>query len=117
MTRAHHGGEPAREVEEARVAHAGGGGVLAGEDGARVDGLALGVHEGTPLVEGLLRREPLEGRGGRRRGVNDQKRGLVGEGEGDVATPDWVGRGEREGDGRTGMGLQNGVDGERARVE
>lgn len=117
MTRSHHGGEPAGEVEEARVANARSRGVLAGEDGARVDGLALGVDEGKPLVEGLLRGEPLEcGRGGRC-GVKDKEGGVVREGEVNVAALDCIRRGERKRDGCTGMGIEDSVDGERAGVE
>lgn len=67
MAGGHDGGELAGEVETGGVADACGGGVLAGEDGAGVDGLALGVDEREVFVEGLRRREPLQG-GGRRRG-------------------------------------------------
>ena len=114
----HDGGERGGDVEEASVGDARGGGVLAGENGARVDGLALRVDEREGLVEGLRRREPLEGGGGRRGGVDDEEGGVVGKREGEVAASDWVlVGGEREGDGSLGLWVEDGVDGERARVE
>lgn len=56
----HDGGEGEREVEYGGVADARRRGVLAGEDGARVHRLALGVDEGVELRSGLRRGEPLQ---------------------------------------------------------
>lgn len=82
-----------------------------------MDGLALGVDERVGLVEGLGRREPLEGGGRRRSGEDDEDRGVVREGDGEVAAPDWVGRREREWERGTGFWVDDGVNGERASVE
>lgn len=82
-----------------------------------MDGLALRVDEGIGLVERLRRRQPLEGRGGRRGGEDDKERGVAGERNGEVATFDWVGRRKRERQRRGGLGIEDGVDGERASVE
>lgn len=60
MLRGHHRGEVARDVQFGGEFDPRGGGILAGEDRSRVDGLALGEDEGVGLVEGLRRREPLQ---------------------------------------------------------
>lgn len=82
-----------------------------------MDGLALCVDKRQRFVEGLGRREPLEGGGGRGSGVDDEKRGVVGEGDGEVAAFDWVRRGEGEREGSRRLGVEDGVDGECTRVE
>lgn len=84
MARSHDGGEVGGDVEESGVADPDGGGVLAGEDGAGVDGLALGVDERVRLGEGLGREEPLECGGGGGGGVGDEEGGVVGEREREV---------------------------------
>lgn len=117
MTRRHHGRELARDIEAGSVLHARRRGVLAGEDGARVDRLALSVDERVGLVEGLRWREPLESRGRRRGGEDDEDRGVVREGDAEVAASDWVGRREREWERHTGIGVDDGVNGDRASVE
>lgn len=58
----HDGREGGRDVEEGGEADARGGSVVTGEEGAGVDGLALGVGEGGGLGGG--RRQEVEGGGG-----------------------------------------------------
>lgn len=53
-----------------------------------MDGLALSVDEREGLVESLRRRQPLESRGRRRRGVDDLQSGVVGEGDGELGPSD-----------------------------
>lgn len=84
MARRHDGGELRRDVEARGVAYPHGGGVLAGENRARVDGLALGVDERVGLCEGLGWEEPLECRGGGGGGVGDEEGGVIGEGDGEL---------------------------------
>lgn len=62
-----------------------------------MDGLALRVDEGKVFVEGLRRRQPLEGRGRRRSRVGDEEGGLAGERDNEVLAHDGVRSGEGEG--------------------
>jgi len=73
VARGHDSGQLRRDVEACGVAYPDGGGVLAGEDGARVDGLALGIDKRVRLGEGLGWEKPLECGGGGGGGVSDEK--------------------------------------------
>lgn len=87
----HDGEEGAQEVEFGREADVGDRGVLAGEDGAGMDGLALSEDKGMGVGGGLDGREPLKGRG---RGGGEGAGGMGGEGEGKGLAEDEVGGGE-----------------------
>lgn len=117
MAGGHHRGELARDVDPGGVADPRGGGVLAGEDGAGVDGLALGEHEREGLVERLGRAQPLEGGGGGGGGVHDEDGGVAGEGDDQVLALDGVRVGEGEGERAAGLGVEDGDEGEGAGVE
>lgn len=113
------GGELLGHVEEEREGDARGGGVVAGEDGAGVDGLALREDEGLP-GGGLRRGQPLQRGGGGGGGEGEPEGGGVGgQGEGERRAEDRVGRrGEGEGDGLRRVGIGGGgVDGEGTGVE
>ena len=75
----HYSGEFGGDVEESGVLDTSRGGVLAREDGAGVDGLALGVDERRELSGGLVRGKPLESGGGRGSGEGDKEGGEGGE--------------------------------------
>lgn len=64
VTSRHNGGERGGNVHNDVVADTTSGGVLAGEDGSGVDGLALCVDVRVGFGEGLRRGEPLESGGG-----------------------------------------------------
>lgn len=61
----------AGNVELSGVTNSRGWSVLAGENGASVDGVALGKNKRMNLSKCLWRRQPLEGGGRRRGGVED----------------------------------------------
>lgn len=117
----HDGGEGLGEVEEGGEADAGGGGVVAGEDGAGVDGLALGEDEGVGSGGGEGRGEPLEGGGGGGGGEGEEEGRVAGEGDGERGAEYGVGlvRGDGEGEGERGEreGVGGGGDGEEPGVE
>lgn len=117
MAGGHHGGELARDVHPGGVADPRGGGVLAGEDGAGVDRLALRVDEREGLVERLRRVQPLQGGGRRGGGVHHEEGRVVGEGDDQVLAFDGVGIGEGEGKRVPGLGVEDGEEGEGAGVE
>lgn len=90
MLRGHDSRELTGNVERRLVTNTRARRVLAGEDGARVDSLALSVNKRMDLVESLGRREPLKSRrGGRGREQNYEGTVIV---KGDVQALafDWI---------------------------
>lgn len=83
-----------------------------------MNGLALSVNEGVKFVKSLRGGEPLKS--GRRNGggENQQYRGMIREGNDEVAAFDWVnGVGESEWKRSKSLWVENLVNGERAGVE
>lgn len=117
MAGGHHRRELARDVDPRGVTDPRGGGVLAREDGAGVDRLALGEDEREGLVERLRRVQPLQSRrrgGGR---VHHEDRRMVGQGDDQVLALDGVGLGEGVGERVACLRVEDGEDAEGAGVE
>lgn len=117
MAGGHHRRELARDVDPGGVADPRGGGVLAGEDRASVDRLALSVDEREGLVERQRRVQPLQSRGRGSGGVHHEDGGMVGQGDDQVLAFDGVGFGERVGKRVAGLRVEDGEDAEGAGVE
>lgn len=118
MACCHHGRQLFGNIEASGIANPGSGSILARKNRTGVNGLALGVHKREGLIKRLRRREPLKGRARRSSGEDDEELGVIGEVNGERLALDGVdlggkGKGERG----FGVGIEDGGDGERARVE